>query len=427
MNKKIKLFIGTLSMLLLASCSSYDFQKDIKEYIPGTNKQVDYKNQSNKDILSDNEKKSAIFNRNDRDINNNLKGVWIATVKHLDFPTVEEYNPERQKAELITMLDNIKSMGLNAVFFQVRTEADALYNSSYAPYSRYITGTQGRYPGYDPLAFVIQEGHKRGLEVHAWINPYRAFMNADETDKISMNNIIRKHPEWVFEYVDGKLYFNPGNPEVVEYVSKTIEEIVEKYDVDGIHLDDYFYPYPLSDGVKVEIPDNEEFAKYGKNYATKDDWRRANVNNMIANLSVSVHKIKPNIVFGVSPFGIWRNAKNDLRGSNTNGLQAYDNLYADSLLWMKEGWVDYIAPQIYWAIGDARADYKTLVEWWSKQAKATNTTLYIGHGIYKPEVARGDELTSELNVNANNPEVKGSIYFRYKFLLESPNLRRQLR
>lgn len=373
---------------------------------------------TNEEILSNDKLKTVIFDRNVRQVNKNLKGVWVASVLNLDFPKTK--GVESQKKEIDTMMDNIKDWGLNAVFFHVRPSADALYNSEYEPWSIYITGVQNQYPGYDPLEYAIKAAHERGLELHAWINPYRASMNLDRS-KLSDKSVVIKHPEWIFEF-DGKYYMNPGNPEVVKYVSKAIEEIVEKYDIDGLHLDDYFYPYPSTIGSIGDNIDDEYYAKYGSSYNSKSDWRRDNVNKMIQNLSVSVHKIKPNLSFGVSPFGIWRNSTTDLNGSKTNGLESYDTLYADSIKWMKEGWVDYIAPQIYWNIGFERADYQELLNWWALKAKETNTTLYVGQGTYKVNDWQDKyEVEKQLKLNNLYNEVNGTIFFRYETLLNNPH------
>ncbi|WP_455515378.1 glycoside hydrolase family 10 protein [Pseudostreptobacillus sp.] len=371
----------------------------------------------NEEILSNENLKTNVFDRNQRVLNNNLKGVWVATVARLDFPHTS--SAESQKKEIDTIMDNVKSWGLNAVFFHVRPTADAFYLSENEPWSIYLTGIQDKYPGFDPLEYAIEAAHSRGLELHAWINPYRSSMNLD-LDKLSSKSVVKKHPEWIFTY-DNKFYMNPGNPEVVKYVSKEIEYIVSKYDIDGLHLDDYFYPYPSATSSLPENVDDKEYEIYGKNFDNKADWRRDNVNNMIKNLSVSVHKIKPGISFGVSPFGIWRNKDNDLTGSDTKGLQSYDSLYADSIEWMKEGWVDYIAPQIYWKIGHSKADYSELVKWWSQKARETNTPLYVGQGTYKVnEWEDSEETTKQLKLNESYPEVKGTIFFRYETLLNNP-------
>ncbi|WP_156300309.1 glycoside hydrolase family 10 protein [Streptobacillus canis] len=426
-----KIIAGLALASFLISCSSAVEQVDLyKDYKPkyelGTEKKVEEEvtitsKTSNKEILSNEKLTTVIFNRENRKINKNLKGVWVASVINLDFPKTKTM--EEQKREIDTMMDNVKSWGLNAVFFHVRPSADALYNSDFEPWSIYLTGVQNQNPGYDPLEYAINAAHKRGIELHAWINPYRASMTTD-ISKLSDKSIVKRKPEWIFEY-EGKFYMNPGNPKVVSYVSGAIEEIVEKYDIDGLHLDDYFYPYPSSTAKMGDNVDQKEFDMYGAGYSNREDWRRDNVNNMIKNLSVSVHKIKPNLSFGVSPFGIWRNIENDARGSKTRGLQSYDSLYADSLKWMQEGWIDYVAPQIYWNIGFEKADYEELVKWWAEKSSETNTPLYVGHGVYK--YLEGNpwkdpkELEKQLKLNEKYEAVDGSIFFRYGTLLENPS------
>lgn len=435
--KKILFTLGLASFLI--SCSTIvkeesDLYKNYKpKYSFGENKTEDSKdskelllgkNLENEKILNDENLANIAFDRSVRKVNKNLKGVWVATVLNLDFPKTSSVF--EQQREIDNIMENVKSWGLNAVFFHVRPAADAFFESEYEPWSIYLTGTQNQYPGYDPLAYAVEAAHKRGLELHAWINPYRASMNTD-LSKISSKSVIAKHPDWIFEY-DGKYFMNPGNPEVVKYVSTVIEEIVEKYDIDGLHLDDYFYPYPSGKYSLGENIDDKEYEKYGQNFTNKGDWRRDNVNNMIKNLSVSVHKIKPRLSFGVSPFGIWRNQRSDINGSLTSGLESYDTLYADSLKWMREGWVDYIAPQVYWNIGFQAADYETLAKWWSEKAIETNTPLYIGQGVYKVnEWKDKQETAKQLRLNNSLSGVNGSIFFRYETLLNNSDLVKQIK
>lgn len=436
--KKILFSIGIASFLMSCSSLKEDIYKDynarhklekvtiIEKIVEKEIKVKDTldKSLTNDEILSNDNLKNKIFDRSLRKINKNLKGVWVATVTNLDFP--KSYNLEEQKLEIINIMENVSKWGLNAVFFQVRPAADAFYNSNFEPWSIYLTGVQNQNPGFDPLAFAIEEAHKRGIELHAWINPYRASMNLD-MDKLSDKSVVKKNPDWVFEF-DGKFYLNPGNKEVVRYVSNAIEEIVANYDVDGVHLDDYFYPYPSATKKLGDNFDEIEYDKYGKNLS-KDDWRRENVNNMIANLSVSVHKIKPSLSFGISPFGIWRNIDTDVNGSKTKGLQSYDALYADSIKWMKNAYIDYIAPQIYWNIGYEKADYEELAKWWNEKSLETNTPLYIGHGIYKHrgEWKDENETAKQLYLNKGLEAVNGSIFFRYETLLNNTELVDQIK
>lgn len=412
--KNIKLI--ALSSLLLAfmSCTSITSRNEkFTEITPSED--ISLKNKSNQDILSNEQYSKQIFNRKNRDINKNLKGVWVSTVINLDFPKNKGFDAEVQKEEIKQIVKDVKSWGLNAIFLQVKPTDDAFYKSKNLPWSMYLTGVENGTPSYDPLKYFVEQAHENGLELHAWINPYRVSMTTDYS-KLSSKNVAKKHPDWVYEYA-GKLYLNPAKPEVINYLSENIEEIVTNYDIDGLHLDDYFYPYP--DGSK-SLPnfDDLEYQKYSKDGESLSDFRRRNVDDLIKNLSVSVHKIKPNISFGVSPFGIWRNKKTDPKGSDTNGLQAYDSIYADALNWMQNGWVDYVAPQIYWEISNSKASYETLISWWSKNAKNTDTVLYIGEGIYKADTWAKDELDKHKKLREEK-NVQGFILFRYDILKQN--------
>jgi len=350
--------------------------------------------------------------------NKELRGVWVASVSNIDWPSKKGLSVDQQKREFLTILDNVKKWNMNAVFVQVKPASDAFYPSKYSPWSEYLTGTQGINPGYDPLKFMVEEAHKRGIEFHAWFNPYR-LSTSGSRDRLSSDNIGRKKPEWTVAY-GGQLYLNPGIPEVNNYVVNSIVEVVKNYDIDGVHMDDYFYPYKVKN---QEYPDSAQFKKYGSKFSSIGDWRRNNVNTLIEKLHNSIKKEKENVEFGISPFGVWRNASTDpVRGSQTTaGVQNYDDLYADILLWMNKGWIDYVAPQIYWNQGHKAAEYNTLVKWWSKYAAQTNTNLYIGQAAYKiNEWKNAKELINQINFNRNYPEVKGSIFFSYKSLLTNP-------
>ena len=269
-------------------------------------------------------------------------------------------------------LDELAKDGVNAIIFQVRAECDALYDSPYEPWSRFLTGRQGQNPGWDPLAWMVSECHKRGMEIHAWINPYRA--KTKGTSALASNNIAVKHPERVFEY-DGLYILNPALPENREYICKIADDIVRRYDIDGFHIDDYFYPYPIAGKA---IPDAKEYNADSRGMSI-GDWRRDNVNKFIEQLHDSIRQTKPWVKFGVSPFGIYRNARSSSIGSNTRGLQNYDDLYADVLKWVNNGWIDYCVPQLYWQIGHKTADYETLIKWWNEHAG--NRPLYIGEDV----------------------------------------------
>lgn len=300
-----------------------------------------------------------------------FRGAWIQCVNG----QFQGMPAEKMQQLLIRQLNSLQEAGINAIIFQVRAEADALYKSSYEPWSRFLTGVQGRVPSpyWDPMQFMIDECHKRGMEFHAWINPYRA--KTKGTVALSPIHPYNRNPERFVTYA-GQLYFDPALPENRKYICKIVRDIVTRYDVDAIHMDDYFYPYPKPG---VEFPDDASFARYGGGFSNKADWRRSNVNVLIKKIHETVREVKPWVKFGVSPFGIYRNEKSDPLGSKTNGLQNYDDLYADVLLWAREGWVDYNIPQIYWHIGHPAADYETLVKWWAKHTE--NRPLFIGQSV----------------------------------------------
>ncbi len=357
-----------------------------------------------------------------------FRAVWVSTVLNLDYPTAQTADAETLKREADEILDGAKELGMNAVILQVRPSADSFYDSDYFPWSKYLTGTAGKAPsdGFDPLDYWVDEAHKRGLELHAWINPYRITKNSGSDRVTSVNGLpkshpARLHPDWVIAH-GGDLYFDPGIPEVRQLIVDSTVEIVKKYDVDGIHLDDYFYP-------ATDFDDAKTYKKYGKDLSLAD-WRRSNVDELIKALDEAVHKEDKSIRFGVSPFGIWANKKTISAGSDTNGGESYTQHYADTRKWVKLGYVDYIAPQIYWHIGHNLADYKTLVNWWADTVKGTDVDLYIGHAAYRVGAvgenkawATPDELVRQVKLNCALPEVKGSIYFRYKFFENSETLK----
>ncbi|GAB6395671.1 MAG: family 10 glycosylhydrolase [Bacteroidales bacterium] len=307
-----------------------------------------------------------------------FRGVWIQTVYQNEY---REMTPEQMKADFVRKLNFLQGCGINAVLFQARPEADAFYKSDLEPWSRFFTGTQGLAPkgNFDLMEFLIAECHKRNMEFHAWLNPYRA--GASETVAFAGSHIIHRHPERFIKY-NKQILFDPGQPQNRRFICSVVKDIVRRYDVDAIHIDDYFYPYPAQG---VPFPDDKSFERYGKTQgyteATRGDWRRNNVNALIKELKQTIRETKPWVRFGVSPFGIYRNRKNtpDGSGSKTNGLQNYDDLYADILLWIKQGWIDYVIPQLYWEIGHAAADYATLVKWWDKYAGGRH--LYIGQDV----------------------------------------------
>ena len=339
-----------------------------------------------------------------------VRAAWISTVFNIDWPSKASYgNSEKQKQEYISLLDRLKNVGINTVMIQVRPESDAFYKSNISPWSRFLTGKQGNDPGYDPLQFILEESHKRGMKVHAWLNPYRASIY-DDISSTSPSNPINTHRDWVIKY-QGKWYYDPGKPEVTKYISDVVAEIVENYQVDGIHFDDYFYPGP-------GFPDSNTFKQYGS--GSIDNWRRANINNMVKTVRDRIKSINSNVVFGISPAGIWRNYSNDSNGSRTSGGESYNKQYADTRYWIKNGLVDYVVPQVYWRIGHPKADYATLVKWWSDQVRGTGVDLYIGQGIYKhgQDEYNGEnvaaEIKSQINLNRKYKDIKGSVFFSAK-------------
>ncbi|MGZ8516140.1 MAG: glycoside hydrolase family 10 protein [Chitinophagaceae bacterium] len=354
-------------------------------------------------------------------VNYEFRGVWIATVDNIDWPQKGVFTVYSQKTEFIRQLDQHKRNGMNAVIVQVRPSADAFYPSSLEPWSQWLTGVQGRSPSpyYDPLQFMIEETHKRGMEFHAWLNPYRANFNIGSAS-IAPNHITRIHPDWFLSY-GGKKYFDPSNKEGQQHVVAVVRDIVKRYDIDAIHMDDYFYPYRVAG---KEFPDAVSYIRSGTNLS-KDDWRRSNVDSIIRKLNAVIKQEKPYCKFGISPFGVWRNKNTDPEGSNTKaGVTNYDDLYADILLWMQEGWVDYVAPQLYWEIGHKLADYEELIDWWSRHSYGRH--IYIGHGIYRA-FEKGvawknpKELPNQIKMLREYPEVQGSIYFSSKSFDRNPN------
>jgi uncharacterized lipoprotein YddW (UPF0748 family) len=350
-----------------------------------------------------------------------FRGVWVATVDNIDWPSKGNFNSDSQKVEFIKLLDMHQRNGLNAMIVQVRPCSDAFYPSPYEPWSKWLTGVQGQPPSpyYDPLEFMIAETHKRNMVFHAWMNPYRAEFYP-QNDEVSATHITKLHPEWFLAYGDKK-YFDPGNREAQQYVVEVVRDIVSRYDVDAIHFDDYFYPYPLP-GLK--FPDDATYNQYGQGI-TREDWRRANTDSIISKLHAAIKEENSKCQFGISPFGVWRNADRDpVNGSKTNGsLSNYDNLYADILLWLKNGWIDYVAPQLYWEIGHGRAPYEVLLNWWSKHTYGKH--LYIGLGIYKARSnaawSNPNQLPRQIEALRNTPNIKGMVFYSSKIFEKNPN------
>ncbi|MFD4034223.1 glycoside hydrolase family 10 protein [Streptomyces sp. NPDC058637] len=346
-----------------------------------------------------------------------LRGVWISTVANVDWPSAPGLTAAAQQAELLDHLDRAVELRLNAVILQVRPTADALWPSPYEPWAQYLTGVQGKDPGWDPLGTAVREAHARGLELHAWFNPYRVANHTDPS-RLVATHPARIHPEWVLPY-GGKLYYNPGLPEVREFVQDAMLDAVTRYDIDAVHWDDYFYPYPVAGQV---FADDDAYARYGADFPDRAAWRRDNTDRLVRETAERIKEIKPGVRFGISPFGVWRNAATDPLGSDTRaGVQTYDDLYADTRKWVKEGWIDYICPQLYWNIGLAAADYAKLVPWWAETVRGTGVGLYLGEALYKAgdpaqPAAWQDpaELSRHLGLAAGHPEVGGHVFFSAK-------------
>ena len=336
-----------------------------------------------------------------------FRGAWIQSVNG----QFMGMSTETMQKTLTYQLDELQKDGCNAIIFQVRPECDALYESKLEPWSYYLTGKQGKAPQpyWDPLQWMIEQCHQRGMELHAWINPYRAKTKAAHAN--SAGHVVSCHPERCFTY-DGLTLLNPALKENRDYICAVVMDILERYDVDGLHIDDYFYPYPVAG---VAIPDAAYFAANNEGYTDIGDWRRHNVDLFVEQLAETVHNTKPWVKIGISPFGIYRNQKSDPRGSRTNGLQNYDQLYADILLWDKKGWMDYCVPQIYWEIGNKAADYDELIHWWDNNIR--NTNLYIGEDVER--TAKFNQMARKMALHSEMKNVRGTVLWYAKAAVEN--------
>ncbi len=355
--------------------------------------------------------------------NNNLRthefrGVWVATVANIDFPSRKGLPVDSQKLEFIKIIDFHKANGMNAIVMQVRPAGDAFFPSQYEPWSIFLNGTQGLPPTpyYDPLEFMITECHKRGMELHAWINPYRAVFKYKE-NPTSPAHLTKIKPEWFLTYGDHK-YFNPALPEVRQHTLRVVKDLIDRYDIDGLHMDDYFYPYKIAG---KEFPDQESYEKYG-NGMSLADWRRSNCDSIIKNLWDLISSHPHRVKFGISPFGVWRSLKDDPNGSNTTGGgNNYDELYADIRKWLQNGWMDYCVPQLYWELNHPTNRYDVLLDWWNNNVFGRD--LYIGHGIYRAG-GKGwkdaNEIPTQINLLRKYSTTQGSIYFSSKSFDRNP-------
>ncbi|MGW6740298.1 glycoside hydrolase family 10 protein [Streptomyces sp. NPDC055025] len=352
-----------------------------------------------------------------------FRGMWLATVVNRDWPSKPGLTAARQRNELLAHLDTAVARGLNAVVLQVRPTADALWPSPYEPWAQCLTGTQGKDPGWDPLGTAVREAHARGLELHAWFNPYRV-ANHTDPERLTARHPARVHPEWVLPY-GGKLYYNPGLPEVRRFVQDAMLDAVARYAVDAVHWDDYFYPYPVAGQA---FKDDRAYACHGAGFQDRAAWRRDNTDRLVKETAERIKRIRENARFGISPFGVWRNAATDPLGSDTRaGVQTYDDLHADTRAWVERGWIDYIVPQLYWHIGHAPADYAKLLRWWDGVVRGTGVDLHIGEALYKAgdraqPAAWQDpaELSRHLTLAREFAGVSGHCYFSAKEVRADP-------
>ncbi len=347
-----------------------------------------------------------------------FRAVWISHISNIDWPSSKTLTAQQQRDEFVAQLNQHKLSNINAVVVQVRPSCDAIYPSAIEPWAEWLTGKQGKSPGYDPLQFMIDETHKRGMEFHAWFNPYRAVVSTTSSS-IDTSHVSVKHPEWCITYGNLK-FLDPGQSEVRNYVTSVIMDVVRRYDIDAVHFDDYFYPYPQTG---VTISDSITYAQQSRGFTDKNAWRRDNVNLMVKMVADSIKSVKKYVKFGISPFGIWRNNGSDVQGSATLGLESYSAIYADSRRWVQQGWLDYITPQLYWSIGFAPAAYDVLVPWWANVSQGRH--LYIGQGIYRintstdPKWLNASEVPNQLRLNRSTPSVLGSIHFSSKQVLNN--------
>ena len=352
-----------------------------------------------------------------------LRGVWVSTVQRVDFPSKASTDPVFLKKEWDKLLTFYKSLNLNAVIVQIRPTGDAIYPSRIAPFTQWMTGKSGKglAGNFDLLKYMIETSHTEGIEFHAWINPYRVIIDGDTT-KLDPKHPFRAHRGWMLKY--GREYMlNPGIPEVRTYLGSIVEEIVQKYDIDAIHFDDYFYPYRLPNEV---LDDEKTYLKYGQDFTNKDDWRRANTDSLIANVRQIIKSIKPNVQLGVSPCSVWRNLKDDPTGSDTHTYQrSYDDLYADTRGWIRNGWLDYVAPEIYFHRGFEIVDFEKILDWWTKNSDGTR--LYISHAMYKvnhqpkyPAWSDPQEIPLQIQLARSKSKVDGLVFFSSKSLMDNP-------
>jgi uncharacterized lipoprotein YddW (UPF0748 family) len=354
-----------------------------------------------------------------------MRGVWVATVVNIDYPATRTTDSKFLQSEWMRLLDSYKALNINAVFVQIRPSGDALYKSDIVPWSKYLTGSQGTPPsdGYDPLEFMVRTAHEKNIEFHAWMNPYRAAMDNETAAGMHPLHMMKQHPEWFVKY-NKRTLFNPGLPEVRTHINDVVSEIVQKYDIDAIHFDDYFYPYKNGN---EQFIDGAAYSKYNYNGLSLEDWRRENVDQLISMLSATIKRIKPRVQFGISPFGVWRNSYKDPSGSSTYaGVTCYDDLYADVKKWLQMGWIDYVVPQVYWSLGFNTAEHAACTQWWA--ANSYGKAVYIGLGAYRVGVSNAKEpkwkdpnqIAQQIDFDRSVSGVKGFVLFSSKNLVQNP-------
>jgi len=344
-----------------------------------------------------------------------IKGVWIASISNIDFPSAPNLSEDELKAELDSIVETVSELGLNTIFFQVRPSSDALYDSQVFPVSQYLS--ENGVLTLDCLDYIIESADKKGIAVHAWINPLRAAVGGNVSD-LTADNPARMNPSWCVKYADGKIYYDCGIPEVRDMVADGVREIVENYDVAGVVFDDYFYPYPVADSNNViaTFADSHTYSTYGSSFDDIGDWRRDNVNRLVEQCYKTVKEADYDCYFGVAPFGIWKNGYGDESGSLTRGSQSYFDIYCDTVAWAKGGYVDYVAPQLYWTDDTAAAPYNVLAEWWANTLEETDTAFLVSHAAYRYsewEKPTGI-LTSQIKRVKDYNKYSGSMFYGYE-------------
>ena len=341
-----------------------------------------------------------------------FRGAWVATVYNLDWPSKPGLPVATQKAQLRAILDRARELKLNAILFQVRPACDALYSSKLEPWSRVLTGKEGASPGYDPLEFAVEEAHARGLELHAWFNPFRAATSAK--GPFAANHVSRTHPDWVRPF-GSQLWLDPGEPAARQYVLDVMLDVVRRYDIDGLHIDDYFYAYPLKKGDAI-FPDDATWQEHGEaSGMSRPDWRRENINQFVSALHSRIQRTKSSVKFGISPFGIWRPRNPETIQAD---LDAYAQLFADSRKWLASGWCDYLSPQLYWGIEPAKQSFPVLLDWWRAQSRG----VPIWPGIATERIGSSrpaSEMIRQIELIRQGTSMPGHIHWSVKSLMRN--------